>query len=84
MRRGMDFPWDGIRVPEYRIFSKRQFWHSLAAIILGNAAYFSLYRFLPPAGRHVPRRIDWGLAIDFWFCLVFYGLLARLKWFHRP
>ena len=31
--------------------------------------------------RHVPYKIDWGLAIDFWCCLVFYGLLARLKWF---
>jgi hypothetical protein len=68
---------------EPRVFSMRQFWHSLTAVVLGNAAYFSLDRFLPPAGRHVPYRIDWGLAIDFWFCLVFYGLLARLKWFRR-
>ncbi len=66
---------------ERRLFSKRQFLHSLAAVVLGNAIYFSLYRYLPPAGRHVPYRIDWGLAIDFWFCLVVYGLLAPLKWF---
>jgi hypothetical protein len=58
-------------------FSMRQFWHSLAAVLLGNAAYFSLDRYLPPAGRHVPCKID------FWCCLVFYGLLARLKWFQR-
>ena len=64
-------------------FSMRQFWHSLASVLLGNAAYFSLDRYLPPAGRHVPCKIDWGLAIDFWCCLVFYGLLARLKWFQR-
>jgi len=68
---------------ENRIFQTRQFCQSLAAVVLGNAAYFSLDRFLPPAGRHVPYRIDWGLAIDFWCCLVFYGLLARLKWFER-
>jgi hypothetical protein len=59
----------------------RQFWHCLAAVMLGNAAYFSTDGFLPPAGRHVLYQIDWGLAIDFWSCLVFYGLLARLKWF---
>ena len=64
-------------------FSMRQFWHSLAAVVLGNAAYFSLDRYLPPAGRHVPYKIDWGLAIDFWCCLVCYGALARLKWFQR-
>ena len=77
----MDFPWEGRPVAERRIFSKRQFWHSLAAVVLGNAVYFSLDRYLPPAWWHVPYRIDWGLAIDFWCCLVFYGLLARLKWF---
>jgi hypothetical protein len=64
-------------------YSMRQFWHSLAAVVLGNAIYFGLDRYLPPAGRHVPYKIDWGLAIDFWCCLVLYGLLARLKWFRR-
>jgi hypothetical protein len=77
----MDGPVEGIRMAEPRIFSMRQFWHSLAAVLLGNAAYFGMDRYLPPAGRHVPYKIDWGLAIDFWCCLVFYGLLARLKWF---
>jgi len=68
---------------EPRLFSKRQFWHSLAAVVLGNALYFSLDRYLPPAARHVPYKIDWGLAVDFWTCLVFYGLLAHLKWFRH-
>jgi len=68
---------------ERRIFSRKQFLQSLAAVLLGNAAYFAVWRFLPPGGRHVPYRIDWGLAIDFWFCLVFYGLLAQVKWFKR-
>jgi hypothetical protein len=74
---------DGGRMAEARLFTARQFCHSLAAVVLGNAVYFSLDRFLPPAGRHMPDKIDWGLAIDFWCCLVFYGLLARLKWFRR-
>jgi hypothetical protein len=64
-------------------FSKRQFWHSLAAVIIGNAVYFSLDQYLPPAGRHQPYKLDWGLAIDFWTCLVFYGLLNHIKWFRR-
>ena len=79
----MERPLEGARMADRQLFSMRQFWHSLAAVLLGNAAYFSLDRFLPPGGRHVPYKIDWGLAIDFWCCLVFYGVLARVKWFRR-
>ena len=68
---------------EPRLFSWRQFWHSLAAVVIGNAIYFSVMRYLPPAARHVPYKIDWGLAVDFWFCVLAYGLLAQLKWFRR-
>jgi hypothetical protein len=64
-------------------FSRRQWGHSLVAVVLGNAIYFSLDGYLPPAGRHVPYQIDWGLAVDFWCCLVCYGLLAMLPWFRR-
>lgn len=71
------------RMADRPVFSWRQFWQSFAAVVLGNAAYFSLDRYLPPTGRHEPFKIDWGLAVDFWCCLVFYGLLARLKWFKR-
>jgi hypothetical protein len=30
---------------------------------------------LPPLARHAPNRIDLGLAVDFWFCLVAYGII---------
>ncbi len=61
----------------------RRFWHALAAVVLGNAVYFSIAGYLPPRARHVPYQLDWGLAVDFWVCLVFYGLLAMLKPFRR-
>jgi len=64
-------------------FSWNQFWQSLAAVLLGNALYFGLYKYLPPKAQHQPYHLDWGLAIDFWGCLAIYGLLARLKWFRR-
>lgn len=63
---------------------KRRFWHSLLAVVFGNALYFGIYSYLPARAQHQPFKIDWGLAVDFWFCLVFYGLLARLKWFRSP
>ncbi len=62
---------------------KRRFWHSLLAVVLGNALYFGIFSYLPTRAQHKPFQIDWGLAVDFWFCLVLYGVLARLKWFRR-
>ncbi len=62
---------------------KRRFFHSLLAVVLGNVLYFGIFSYLPSRAQHRPFQIDWGLAVDFWFCLVFYGLLACLKWFRR-
>ena len=56
------------------------FWRSLIAVLVGNAIYFSLERHLPLRARHTPYAIDWGLAVDFWMCLVCYGLVSL---FHR-
>jgi hypothetical protein len=59
----------------------RRFWHNLSAILLGNALYFGTQRWLPLRARHTPFQIDWGLAVDFWFCLAFWGLLRIFKCF---
>ena len=47
----------------------------LVAILLGNALYFALSPHLPPAARHRSWGIDLGTIVDFWFCLLVYGLL---------
>lgn len=58
------------------------FWKSLAAILLGNAIYFLvLMPHLPPVARHGIGRIDLGLVIDFWICLVVFGVLN--SWLRR-
>jgi hypothetical protein len=54
---------------------KRSFWRSLIAVLAGNAIYYSVERFLPPRAQHQLYQIDWGLAVDFWMCLVCYGLV---------
>jgi hypothetical protein len=54
------------------------FVHALIAVLGGNAVYFLLMPHLPPAARHVPLQIDLGLAIDFWFCLVAFGIVKML------
>ena len=54
---------------------------ALAAVILVNLVYFALARWLPPAARHHPFRFDLGIVLDFWFCLVAYGLIRTVrKW----
>jgi hypothetical protein len=45
------------------------------AVLAGNLIYFSIERYLPMKAQHQLYQIDWGLAVDFWFCLVCYGLL---------
>lgn len=57
------------------------FLQALLGIILGNVVYFLLVPSLPPIARHRPYRIDLGTLIDFWFCLVAYGLIRTArKW----
>jgi hypothetical protein len=51
---------------------------ALCAIILGNVAYFFLgpWFHLP---RHRPFQFDAGLVVDFWLCLVAYGLIRTAR-----
>jgi hypothetical protein len=55
----------------------------LIAILLGNALYFALAPHLPPAAQHRSWTVDLGTVIDFWFCLLIYGLLELGAVFRR-
>jgi len=49
------------------------------AIVIGNLLYFFvLMPHVPPAGRHRPDRLDLGLLVDFWVCVVVYGLIELI------
>ncbi len=55
------------------------FLKSLIAIVVGNAIYFLvLTPWLPAAGRHGIARLDVGLLIDFWVCVLVYGILELI------
>jgi hypothetical protein len=57
------------------------FVQSLIAVVAGNVVYFLLMPHLPPAARHNPARLDLGVLVDFWFCLVFLGAIKTItKW----
>jgi hypothetical protein len=50
-----------------------------AAVILGCLLYyFVLTPHLPLAAQHQPFRLDWGLLVIAWICLVIYGLIEVL------
>jgi hypothetical protein len=52
---------------------------ALLAIILGNVVYFLLMPSLPPIARHQRFHVDLGTLIDFWFCVVAYGLIRTAR-----
>ncbi len=54
---------------------------SLVAILLGNGLYFAVSPHLPPAARHHTFRFDLGTLVDFWFCLLVYGILDLVAFF---
>lgn len=54
------------------------FVQSLIAVLAGNAIYFLLMPHLPQAARHVPRRLDLGVAVDLWLCLVVLGIVKAI------
>ena len=57
------------------------FLQALLAIILGNVVYFALLPSLPPVARHHPLHLDVGMLLDFFFCVVAYGLIRTArKW----
>lgn len=59
-------------------FSWRRFFIALAAVVLGNAVYLLLMPYLPEKAQHDPFRLDWGLVLDFWICLVVFNLLLLM------
>jgi len=58
----------------------RRLLKQLVAILIGNAIYFLLLMpHLPPAAQHRPDKFDLGLLVDFWVCVVVYGLIELVS-----
>ncbi len=58
--------------------SVANFVHALIAVLAGNVIYFLVMPYLPTAARHVAPRLDLGLVVDFWFCLVVLGVVKMV------
>ena len=51
------------------------FMKALIAVLGGNFTYLGVSPYLPYALQHQPFQLDWGLAVDFWICLVWWGVV---------
>ena len=60
------------------------FVHALIAVLAGNAIYFLVMPYLPLPARHVAPRLDLGLVVDFWICLVVLGIVKTMARRRRP
>ena len=67
------------RMPVSKPSVMMNFLEALLAIILGNLVYFALVPHLPPAARHHRFQPDLGTLVDFWFCVVAYGLIRSAR-----
>jgi len=47
-------------------------------VLAGNAAYFLAEKYLPARAHHAPFKIDLGMVVDFWFCLVVFGIIKTV------
>jgi hypothetical protein len=57
----------------------RRLLKQLVAILIGNSIYFLLLTpHLPAAAQHRPDKLDLGLLVDFWVCVVVYGVLELI------
>ena len=52
----------------------------LVIVIIGNALYFLAMPHLPPAARHQRFKLDLGTLVDFWFCLVVFGVFELIRY----
>ena len=57
----------------------RRLLKQLVAIVIGNAIYFFLLLpHLPASAQHRADKLDLGLLVDFWICVVVYGLMELI------
>ena len=58
---------------------RKNFLQSLIAVVSGNAIYFLAMPHLPRAAQHQYDQLDLGLVVDFWICLVCYGVVSMVR-----
>ncbi len=60
-------------------FDTKRYFRYLIIVIIGNGLYFLSMPHLPPAARHQRFQLDLGTVVDFWFCLMVYGIFELVR-----
>ena len=55
----------------------------LVIIVIGNILYFMAMPHLPAAARHKRFQPDLGTLVDFWFCLVVFGIFELVDFVRK-
>jgi hypothetical protein len=55
----------------------------LIIIVIGNVLYFAAMPHLPLAARHERFKLDLGTLVDFWFCLMVFGVFELIRYFRK-
>jgi hypothetical protein len=55
----------------------------LVIIVTGNVLYFIAMPHLPLAARHKRFELDLGTLVDFWFCLVVFGIFELVDFVRK-
>ncbi len=55
----------------------------LVVIVIGNFLYFMAMPHLPRAARHTRFKFDLGTLVDFWFCLVVFGIFELVDYVRK-
>ena len=58
--------------------STANFLHALAAVVVGNALYFLVEKYLPYRAQHALFHIDLGMVVDFGFCLIVFWIIKTI------
>lgn len=54
----------------------------LVIILLGNGLYFAFLPYLPPPAQRHWSPFDLGTVVDFWFCLIVFGVFELISYLH--
>ena len=52
-------------------------------VVVGEALAEAVEADLPPLAQHVAPRLDFGIVVDFWFCLAALGIVKTAAWLRQ-
>lgn len=71
-------PGKRLRTSQTMSKSTMNFLDALAAVVVGNAIYFRVEKYLPYRAHHALFQLDVGMVVDFSFCLLVFVIIKTV------